>query len=165
MLGYYVLTVMTHGTSGGQIVLVDGTPPAAPQVTTPVPNQGFYTTMPPVIAGTAEPGSTVAVSLGKATTDGEKVEAMVPTDASTGAWSYTSPPLTLGRYTVSVTATDVAGNTSESSSVDFLRGLPVSHYGWGCASVSVLAASGFWLAVIVLLMIRRRRGQGTPFVE
>jgi hypothetical protein len=150
--GYYVLSVVTHGSSGGQLVLVDGTPPAPPQVATPFHDQRFYTTSKPELAGTMEPGSTVEVSL-----DGEPVEG-VHLDPVTGVWSYTPPePLELRTYTLSVTAIDEAGNESESSSVDFHLEFPRSHYGWSCSSGPALPGSGLWL--IVLWWLRRRGGR------
>lgn len=154
--GYYILSVMTHGTAGGRVILVDGTPPAKPQVTTPLPSQGFYTTKRPEMVGYAEPGSTVKVKLDDAT-DGVEVAA----DES-GAWNYTpSEPLKLGIHTISVTALYEAGNESASASVDFLVDLPRSHY--GCASGPALPASGIWLVVLGGLRRRSRRSPTCPF--
>jgi MYXO-CTERM domain-containing protein len=93
---------------------IDTTPPGAPVVTRPVNDSVTNDTM-PAIAGTAEPESTVTVTLngtsvGTATTD------------AAGNWSFTpTTPLADGPYTVVVTATDVAGNTSApSNSVRFV---------------------------------------------
>ncbi|WNG33155.1 adhesin [Archangium violaceum] len=85
---------------------VDTAAPAAPVVTGPA---GTVDTLTPVISGTAEPGSTVTVII-----DGVEV-GTAQTDAS-GNWSYTpATPLTEGPHTVTVRATDAAGNTSEGS--------------------------------------------------
>jgi hypothetical protein len=66
------------------------------------------------------------------------------------------PPLALGHHTVTVTATDEAGNPSEPSSVAFRLAAPMSHYGWGCATSPTLPASGAgWVLMIWWL---RRRG-------
>ncbi|WP_395814992.1 adventurous gliding motility protein AgmC [Archangium minus] len=88
--------------------IVDTVVPAVPAVT--APSEGAHVTTPaPVISGTAEPGSTVTVII-----DGVEV-GTAQTDAS-GNWSYTpATPLTEGPHTVTVRATDAAGNTSEGS--------------------------------------------------
>jgi len=150
--GYYVLSLQTHGTSGGQLLLVDGTEPTAPRVIQPFQAQRIYSTSRPDIAGTAEPGSRVQVWLDEA-----EEAAEVSVDA-TGAWSYTPPEsLEPGSHTLSVTATDRAGNLSGPSSVTFFLDLPVSHYGWGCASTQALPFSGIWL--VVTLWLGRRGGR------
>ena len=148
--GYYFLSITTHGASSGQLILVDATPPAAPQVTKPSQDQNIYTTRRPHITGTAEPGTTMRVTLEEA----ESVEVLAD---ATGAWSYTpSSSLTIGDHTVTVTATDEAGNTSEPASVGFRIVLPVSHYGWSCAAVPTLPTHGLWLVMALWL---RRRGR------
>lgn len=87
--------------SGTTTVTVDSTPPAAPVVN---PSNGSS------ISGTAEPGSTVTVTdgsnnpVGQTTTDGQ------------GNWSITpTTPLPNGS-TVTVVATDAAGNPSNGTS-------------------------------------------------
>jgi hypothetical protein len=66
----------------------------------------------PTLTGTAEPGSTVAVydTVGGSTT----LLGTTTADAS-GAWSFTTPPLGDGSHSLTVTATDPAGNTSAPS--------------------------------------------------
>ncbi|MBS1602786.1 MAG: T9SS type A sorting domain-containing protein [Bacteroidetes bacterium] len=92
-------------------LVVDLTPPAkpgAPMVTGSV--DGIVSTGAVVVTGTAEPGSTVDVYSG-----GVKV-GTVTADATTGAWSYTaSPSLADGAYSLTVKATDKAGNSSVES--------------------------------------------------
>ncbi|MDC0714124.1 Ig-like domain-containing protein [Stigmatella sp. ncwal1] len=87
---------------------IDTTPPQAPVVTSPA--DGTVTSdNTPAISGTAEPLSTVEVTL-----NGE-VLGTASTDAE-GRWTITPPsPLPDGPYTVTATASDLAGNVSESS--------------------------------------------------
>ncbi len=115
--------------------------------------QHIYTTLKPDISVTAEPGSTVKVSVDGAAEEVASIDA-------TGVWRYApTEPLTLGPHTLSVTATDEAGNQSDPSTVDFTLDLPRSHYGWSCASTPALPASGIWLVVLVWL---RRQGRRLP---
>lgn len=154
--GHYILSVTAQGASGGQVLLVDGTPPVAPQVARPLQAQAIYATRRPDMTGTTEPGSTVTLTL-----DGTEAGPM-PTDGQ-GNWSYTpSTPLELGDHTLSVIATDPAGNSSESSSVTFHIERPVSHYGWGCASTPGLSLSGLWLGVTLWLRQRSKRRSAFP---
>ncbi|WP_162801407.1 SwmB domain-containing protein, partial [Azospirillum brasilense] len=95
-------------TPGTQSLTVDTTAPNAPTVTTALSNSAT-----PTIAGTAETGSTVTVTIGGAT---------YTTTATGGTWSIdlatatpTAGSLSLnanGANPVSATATDAAGNTS-----------------------------------------------------
>ncbi|KFE64425.1 High-affinity leucine-specific transport system, periplasmic binding protein LivK [Hyalangium minutum] len=82
---------------------VDTLPPETPVITAP---GAFTNTLTPVIAGTAEPGTTVTVSL-----DADKTRGTVPVD-TLGAWSFTPPALVNGLHLFRVTATDAAGNLS-----------------------------------------------------
>jgi uncharacterized protein (TIGR03382 family) len=87
---------------------VDTTPPGAPVVTSPA-NDSVTNDNTPAITGTAEANSTVTVTL-----NGNTV-GTTTTDAA-GNWTFTpSSPLQDGPYTVVVTASDVAGNTSAPS--------------------------------------------------
>jgi hypothetical protein len=107
--GYYLLTVMTNAIPGGRMVLLDGTPPAAPVVTTPA-SGAVVNTSRPVISGTAEAGSTVTLSV-NGTVAGTTVA------SASGSWSFTpSSALADGAHSVTAQATDAAGNTSSSSS-------------------------------------------------
>ncbi len=93
---------------------VDTTAPAAPVISAPAMND--VTTGTPTISGLAEPGASVAITVG-ATLVGT-----VTADAATGAWSYTLTPaqaLNNGMYTASVRATDPAGNQGPAATRDF----------------------------------------------
>jgi MYXO-CTERM domain-containing protein len=86
---------------------VDTTAPAAPVITSP--SNGAQVGGTPIFSGTAEPGSTVTVVV-----DGEVVG--TTTANPEGNWTFTPPtPLASGPHTVTVTATDLAGNTSPPS--------------------------------------------------
>ncbi|WIG97757.1 Ig-like domain-containing protein [Myxococcus sp. SDU36] len=87
---------------------VDTTAPDAPAIDVPA-NGVSVPTQQPVISGTAQPGILVTV-----TVDGD-VLGTAPVDAN-GDWTFT-PPVMLdqGTHTVTVTATDAAGNVSDPS--------------------------------------------------
>ena len=88
---------------------VDATAPSAPTVTPP--SAVDFTTAPAVpFGGTAEPGSTVSVSVSGG---GSPVTGTTTADPS-GNWALTLDvrPLAEGTLTVSVTATDAVGNIS-----------------------------------------------------
>ncbi|WP_324961112.1 kelch repeat-containing protein [Archangium sp.] len=103
--GYYLMSVTTNAIPGGAVVFVDG-PPPAPALTAPA---AFVNTHKPTIAGTAEAGSSVTVSL-----DGATVGTV--TANASGAWSLTLTfPLDSGPYTATAIATDAAGNTGPAS--------------------------------------------------
>lgn len=88
--------------------IIDGTPPAEPALLTPA-NGLAANTSTPTISGTAEAGTTVTIRL-----DGNA--AATVTAAGNGSWSWTPPAaLTDGAHTVSVSATDAAGNTGSFS--------------------------------------------------
>jgi hypothetical protein len=100
--GYYLLNVTTNAISGGAVVFIDG-PPPAPVLTAPT---ALVNTRTPTLAGTAEAGSTVTVSL-----DGAPV-GTVSADAL-GAWSLVVPSaLEDGPYTATAISVDGGGNTS-----------------------------------------------------
>lgn len=87
---------------------VDLTAPTAPTVTAPTEGQRVNTPR-PVITGTAEPGSTVTVTL-----DG--VPAGTTVAGPDGSFTFTPPaPLADGPHVVTATARDPAGNTSPAS--------------------------------------------------
>ncbi|WP_449229282.1 Ig-like domain-containing protein [Azospirillum argentinense] len=96
-------------TAGTQTLTIDTTAPNAPAVT----SAALTNSATPTLAGTAEAGSTVTITVGGAT---------YTTTATNGAWSIdlatatpTTGSLTLnanGANPVSATATDPAGNTS-----------------------------------------------------
>jgi len=97
--------------------VVDGTPPDAPVIQSPSDGEEV-SNCPLTVSGTAEPGATVEVYI-----DGESV-GTVEADAG-GNWSLVvgdeldaacEPPD--GEITITATATDGAGNTSDEASVD-----------------------------------------------
>ncbi|MGN7161776.1 Ig-like domain-containing protein, partial [Sphingomonas sp. SAFR-052] len=81
------------------------------------------TNIAPVLEGVAEAGSTVTLTI-----DGVEAASIVA-DAVTGAWSYTPTNLGEGRHSVSVRATDIAGNASATKktyvTVDTVAAVPV----------------------------------------
>ena len=86
---------------------VDTTAPAAPILTSP--SHGASVGGTPIFSGTAEPGSTITILV-----DGAVVG--TTTANAEGNWTFTPPtPLAGGPHTVTVTATDPAGNTSPPS--------------------------------------------------
>lgn len=90
-------------------VTVDTTAPAAPVFTT-ADGAVFYTTS-PVIAGTAEPGSTVRV-----TAAGSSMTGMASAGPD-GKWSVTLTGLARGDVELAANTTDRAGNVSPDSSL------------------------------------------------
>ena len=105
----------TSGSSTPYMVVIDTTPPAKPAVTGITPLTGFNATGVitnvnlPTVIGTAAAYSTVTVYL-----NGQAYGTTAAT--SSGAWSFT-PAGTLadGAYTITATATDLAGNVSAAS--------------------------------------------------
>ena len=87
--------------------IIDTKAPTAPVVTSPTSGGSAGST--PVLTGTAEPGTTVTVTI-----DGVPV-CVTGVDAQ-GNWSCTpGTPLTPGAHTIGVVATDPAGNVSTPS--------------------------------------------------
>jgi VCBS repeat-containing protein len=78
----------------------------------PITNGGATKDTTPVLSGTAEAGSIITIR------DGDTVLGSV-TVGSNGAWSFTSPELSQGSHTLSITATDAAGNTSPATTITF----------------------------------------------
>ena len=97
--------------SPASIEFIDVTPPDAPVVDRPKPGD-VANADPLEVAGTAEPGSTVTVEDG----DGN-VLCTATADPVTGAWSCSATILDDGPATLVVTATDEAGNVSDSTEV------------------------------------------------
>ncbi|WP_051265817.1 Ig-like domain-containing protein [Nakamurella lactea] len=115
--GVYTLTATQTDRAGNSSAAsdpvtftIDTTAPDAPVITTPAPGSGSADTT-PTIGGTAEPGSTVTVSI-----DGDVVGTTV-TDPQ-GHWSFVpTEPLGVGTHRVTATATDAMGHRSPVSSV------------------------------------------------
>ncbi len=92
--------------------IVDATAPMGPTIIQQ-PDRSFTHDTTPSYAGTAEPGSTVRVSI-----DGQST-CTATTDAM-GLWQcFQLTPLNEGRHTIDAVASDAAGNTSPASSVSF----------------------------------------------
>lgn len=88
---------------------IDSIPPDPPEITAPTDAE-LVTTTTPTITGTAEADSTVTVSEGGTTV-------CTATADSAGAWTCTpSAALTEGAHSITATATDPTGNTSDPSS-------------------------------------------------
>ncbi|ATM74959.1 hypothetical protein CRN79_03455 [Serratia fonticola] len=116
------VTNLAGNTAQAELTLtVDTTPPAVPVITTMEDDvgtvQGSWSVAgnvtddpAPTFSGTAEPGTLITVY------DGELVLGSVTADQN-GAWTYTpTTNLIEGVHSVTVTATDAAGNVSEPSS-------------------------------------------------
>ncbi len=117
--GTYTITATATDAAGNSAtsapvsLSVDVTAPALAIVT---PQDGAVTTQPePSITGTTEPGSAVIVTILDA--QGATVSTGAATVASDGTWSYSSPTLMDGTYTVSAVASDVAGNSASAGPV------------------------------------------------
>jgi MYXO-CTERM domain-containing protein len=130
---------------------VDLTAPAAPVITSPA-NGTTLENNPPTLSGTAQPGSTVTLTL-----DGSV--AGTTTADSAGAWSLTpSSALADGQHTATATASDTGGTSAASTPVSFTVAPPSPPGGCGCAggpgNASGLLAG---LAMLAGLASRRRR--------
>jgi hypothetical protein len=107
--GYYILSVMTHGSASGQLVLVDGTPPEKPVMTVTNARGKWVNTRKPILTGTAEPESTVKVLLD------ETVARTAEADPN-GSWSLElESELLEDSYVAEAIARDAAGNESSRS--------------------------------------------------
>ncbi|KFE70566.1 High-affinity leucine-specific transport system, periplasmic binding protein LivK [Hyalangium minutum] len=124
---------------------VDTQKPDAPEVGLP---SSIVNTPKPTLGGTAEAKSTVNVWL-----DGLWV-GTVPADEA-GNWSVNvDTALAGGRHLVVATATDEASNTSQPSA-EYAFIIPMSHYGWSCATAPVLPLS--WALMALAWALRGRR--------
>jgi hypothetical protein len=85
---------------------IDTTPPVAPILTSPAL---LTNNLQPVVSGSTEPNSTVRVYI-------DNVLVGTTTANSLGSFTFTPNPLGEGSHNVKATATDIAGNTSPSSS-------------------------------------------------
>lgn len=93
-----------------QNLKIDSTPPATPAITSLPGSINISNKASVTIAGTAEPGSTVAISL--TDTGAKSLTNSATAAAGSGSWSFTFDTSTLadGAISVVVTATDPAGN-------------------------------------------------------
>ncbi|AKJ05108.1 putative delta-60 repeat protein [Archangium gephyra] len=124
---------------------VDLIPPEAPKVSGP---GAVVTTHQPIISGIAERDSAVNVWV-----DGKRAETV--RSNGNGDWSYVpANGLAGGSHNVFATATDEAGNTSQTSAMHpfFIQR---SHYGWSCSSAPDFPAS--WALLTLALALHRRR--------
>ncbi len=101
-------------------VVVDTTAPATSTLvvtndvtSATIPAGGYSSDATPTLSGVAEANAVVTVR------DGTAVLGSVTADAE-GRWSYTSTTLSQGLHTLSVTATDVAGNVSGATSTTLI---------------------------------------------
>ncbi|SEK93114.1 Myxococcales GC_trans_RRR domain-containing protein/MYXO-CTERM domain-containing protein [Stigmatella aurantiaca] len=102
----------TSPASNTNTFTVDADPPGAPVVVTPA-NGSVTNDNTPTFSGTAEPGTTVTLSL-----DGTEFANSIPVDAS-GNWNYTpTAPLADGTYAVSAVSIDAVGNASPASNTN-----------------------------------------------
>ncbi|MFV0262383.1 MAG: BapA/Bap/LapF family large adhesin [Kluyvera sp.] len=81
-----------------------------------VPNGGSTNDTTPTFSGKVEPGAKVEVYSGSAP---DLVLLTTVTAGNDGSWSYTPAPLDQGEYSITVTVTDAAGNTS-TAATDFV---------------------------------------------
>ncbi|WP_257446686.1 Ig-like domain-containing protein [Archangium lipolyticum] len=94
--------------SAARTFVVDAVPPSAPVVTAPTSGALFNTPW-PTFSGLAEPNSSITLLI-----DGQPVG--TTTASSSGTWSHTpTEALAEGTRVLTVTATDMAGNTSRPS--------------------------------------------------
>ena len=134
-------------------VPADLSAPAAPVLRTPAVGSIVRQT-PLEIAGRAEPGSTIRV-----TVDGVDAGVAVIAGAD-GSWSLALTP-SLGAHTIAVRAIDAAGNVSAEARVAFVVKPPyVPEGGAGC-STGAGGAEASLLGVALLALRRRRRAVGT----
>ena len=90
-------------------VMIDTVAPAAPKIVASTSAVDLAKTHVEALTGTAEAKSTVTIF------DGTTKVGTATANAS-GAWTYTTAPLSLGSHNFTATATDVAGNTGVASS-------------------------------------------------
>ncbi|MBK0098620.1 Ig-like domain repeat protein [Erwinia sp. S63] len=84
----------------------------AGSVVLPIANGGSTNDTTPVLSGKGEAGSIITIR------DGDTILGSV-TVGSNGNWTFTSPELAQGSHTLSITATDAAGNTSAATTITF----------------------------------------------
>jgi uncharacterized protein (TIGR03382 family) len=133
-----------------QLLVADFTRPNAPLVASPAPGAVLIDQQ-VTIRGSAEPGATVTVT----------IDAGAPqqlTAAGDGSWSL-EVTLPLGTRSVVATATDPAGNVSETTRVAFTieRRSAGGGGGGGCSTGAGGSGASAALFGLVTLLLRRRR--------
>jgi MYXO-CTERM domain-containing protein len=130
--------------------------PAAPVILSPT-DGATVTDNPPAISGTAEPGTTITLTLDGAV-------AGTVTTAATGAWSFTpTAALADGAHTVFATATGAGGTSPASATVSFTVTTakpPGNDDGGGCGCGAGEGDASWMLAgmsLLAALAARRRR--------
>jgi hypothetical protein len=125
---------------------VDTTPPTAPVVLTPA-NGSTLDNHQPTYSGSAEPASTVTV-----TVDG--IDLGCTTATASGVWALLQPvALVAGSHTVKASATDAAGNTSPESNTHTFA-IPKDNSGWSCATAPAFPVT--WALLALAWSLRRR---------
>ncbi|MCC2546272.1 cadherin domain-containing protein [Hymenobacter sp. BT175] len=138
--------------TSGQSYTIDKTAPAAPVVQVPA-NNSTITTSTPTYSGTAEPNSTVTL-----TVDGGALGST--TASGTGTWSLAqSPGLADGMHTVVATATDAAGNTGANSAAITFTVLATTPTDISLSNASVLENQPAGTAVGMLTATANTAGQ------
>ncbi|MGC7987485.1 Ig-like domain-containing protein [Salmonella enterica] len=109
-------------------IITDTIPPEKPTLElddssdSGVKDDGITNSTLPTFIGVAEPGSTVSLYLGLK----HLGDVIVAKD---GSWSYTlTTPLKDGEYNLTATATDIAGHTSETTSLPFTIDTRISYF-------------------------------------
>ncbi|WP_079778408.1 Ig-like domain-containing protein [Salmonella bongori] len=109
-------------------IITDTIPPEKPTLElddssdSGVKDDGITNSTLPTFTGVAEPGSTVSLYLGLK----HLGDVIVAKD---GSWSYTlTTPLKDGEYNLTATATDIAGHTSETTSLPFTIDTRISYF-------------------------------------
>lgn len=165
--GTYTVVVTATDEAGNQTALdpvtftIDTTAPEV-AITSPAGEVEAPVT---AVSGTAEPGATVDVVISDA--DGNEVATGQATADASGNWTLpVDTELGAGEYTVSATATDDVGNTSDATESTFTIAEeeivdPTDTDDFavtgGCSTTDNSTGSTFFLALLGLLGLRRRR--------
>lgn len=118
--GIYTVTATTTDTAGNEssasnTFSIDLTAPVIVVVTPEA--DAVETDREVVISGTSEPGASIEIIIEDAT--GAEVQTLTATADENGDWSATTSPLNDGDYTITASATDAVGNTSNADPVNF----------------------------------------------
>jgi len=116
-VGSYIVTYSVADSAGNTasatrtVEVVDTTAPLAPTITNPADSSTVNTSI-ITISGTAEPNSTVDISI-------DSISFGTTTADGAGIWSLNSPTLSDGPHSITATATDQSQNTSLPSTISF----------------------------------------------